>query len=264
MQCHIYCRVSTERQAREGESLAVQEADAQREFDNKYKPQGYVLAGIYRDAESAGRKPLLQRAGGAELAKCLERDDIVIVPKFDRAFRSVFDLCRTMEIWRAQGVKLRVMDMGGIDTSTPEGELFMHQLAAFAQFERRRLGQRVKGTWDHRSRLHQRDPSVVRCPRAPYGFKVVRHGGKVHWVADVEIRKLGAAIVQWHDELKKSFTQIWAHMRKHRITRRDTKGRERLWESMSAIQKLYMKEKQLQLIESQREPLRAFMLTAPT
>ncbi len=31
-----------------------------------------------------------------------------------------------------------------MDPTTPEGELFIHQMAAFAQFERRRISQRTK------------------------------------------------------------------------------------------------------------------------
>jgi len=263
--CYIYCRVSTERQAKQGDSLEVQEDSALREFHGKYEPQGFTLGGIYRDAASASRKQLLQRASGQKLGTELERGDLVIFPKMDRAFRSLRDMLNTRHIWKERGIHIRLMDFRDIDTSTPEGELMMNVIASVAQYEKDHNGQRGRDHWAWKRRLHKDDPSVVSAPGpARYGFKVVSRNGRKRYVPDLEIRKLAVNIIKWHDVDGLTWYEIWLHLTRHRIWHSDGKGGKKQWESTHAIERVYQKEKILQLMESQVEALANFMSAEQT
>jgi putative DNA-invertase from lambdoid prophage Rac len=67
----------------------------------------------------------------------------IVVAKLDRLGRSVIDVLNTFEQVKNCGASIKVLDMG-IDTSTPAGEMMLTVLAAFAQFERRMIGERTK------------------------------------------------------------------------------------------------------------------------
>jgi DNA invertase Pin-like site-specific DNA recombinase len=69
--------------------------------------------------------------------------DALVVAKLDRLSRSLLDFAALMERSRRDGWSLVALDLG-VDTSTPSGEMMANVLAAFAQFERRLIGQRTK------------------------------------------------------------------------------------------------------------------------
>jgi len=69
--------------------------------------------------------------------------DIVVVTKIDRLSRSMRDFAKLMDDARAKHWGIVAMDLG-LDTSTPEGEVHANVMMSFAQFERRRIGQRTR------------------------------------------------------------------------------------------------------------------------
>jgi DNA invertase Pin-like site-specific DNA recombinase len=245
-----YCRVSTERQACKGDSLEVQQANAKRAFQYEYEPQGYVLADIVQDPAESGGKPLLNRPGGSRLHEALQAGDVVVFPKLDRGFRSVEDMLKTVRLWKVKGVHVRMLDIS-VDTSTPVGEMILTVMAAVAQFERQRIGERIRAHWAHRRKLAKEtgDRSIVTSVRPPYGFKVCRSGGKRRWVPDEAQRQLGRAIVAWHDQQGWSFHGIWSHLLKNRIYRLNAKGGKREW-SLNGIRGVYVAERKLQQEEA--------------
>jgi DNA invertase Pin-like site-specific DNA recombinase len=64
------------------------------------------------------------------------------VAKLDRLSRSLLDFAAVMERSRRKRWSLVALDLG-VDTTTPQGEMLANVLAAFAQFERRLIGQRT-------------------------------------------------------------------------------------------------------------------------
>jgi len=135
-----YVRVSTQEQADSGAGLAAQRAAIEAEC----KRRGWVLVTILEDAgcsaKSTKNRPSLEaaitliEAGGAEA---------LVVAKLDRLSRSMLDFATLMDRAKNSGWAIVLLDVG-FDMTTPNGELMVTMLAAFAQFERRLIGQRTK------------------------------------------------------------------------------------------------------------------------
>jgi DNA invertase Pin-like site-specific DNA recombinase len=89
-----------------------------------------------KDVDRPGLQDALSALGAGQA-------DILIASRLDRIARNTFDFLGLVAKAHAEGWRIRVLD-GDIDMSTPEGELQITMLAAFAAFERRRIGQRQK------------------------------------------------------------------------------------------------------------------------
>lgn len=70
--------------------------------------------------------------------------DVVVVTKLDRLARSTADLLTIAARLRTKGAGLSVLDVPGLDTSSPSGELILSILGSIAQFERRIMLERQK------------------------------------------------------------------------------------------------------------------------
>jgi DNA invertase Pin-like site-specific DNA recombinase len=73
----------------------------------------------------------------------LRKGDVLVVAKLDRLSRSLVDFAGLMEQARDDGWRLVALDLG-LDLTTPGGEVLANVLAAFAQYERRLIGERTK------------------------------------------------------------------------------------------------------------------------
>jgi len=139
----LYCRVSTDEQAQQGVSIEAQLA-ALRAWSNL---KGWRMAGEYIDEGYSGttdNRPDFQRL---MLDAKLDHFDILAVSKLDRLMRNVRLFHKV--IYELDGVGVGFVSIQeGIDTSDKSGSgtgrLFLNILAAFAEFESARIGERVK------------------------------------------------------------------------------------------------------------------------
>jgi putative DNA-invertase from lambdoid prophage Rac len=139
MATYGYCRVSTLRQANEGESLDVQ----RRQIEGYVHMHGLSLDGLVVEEGVSGSIPVVERpAGGALFAK-LAIGDTIISPKLDRLFRSALDALQVVEDLRKRGVGLHLLDLGGDISGNGMSKLFLTIAAAFAEAERDRIRERV-------------------------------------------------------------------------------------------------------------------------
>ncbi len=140
-----YVRVSTDRQADNGNSLEAQQA----------KLEAYAvlfnleIVAVEVDAgESAGTldRPGLQRA----LARldAFEATGLLVV-KLDRLTRSVRDLCELVDTYFRDGQN-RLLSVGEqIDTASAGGRLVINVLTAVSQWEREAAGERTAAVMQH-------------------------------------------------------------------------------------------------------------------
>lgn len=140
----LYGRVSTDDQATSAEAQAVR----LREFAEK---SGLELGGVFIDEDVSGAKPLQTRPQGKIMCDLVSPGDSVAFTKVDRCFRSLADAAAMLARWKALRIGVQILDLG-IDVNTPAGELFFSQLAAFAQFERAMIGQRIREAMGHLKR----------------------------------------------------------------------------------------------------------------
>lgn len=139
MRAYGYCRVSTGRQAEEGESLGVQE----RRVRGYAMQLGLDLDGVFIERGVSGSKPLAERPEGAKLLAALQPGDVVVTPKLDRMFRSALDALDVMGSLRDRGIALHMLDLGGDVTGNGIARLVFTILAAVAEAERDKVRERV-------------------------------------------------------------------------------------------------------------------------
>lgn len=155
-----YLRVSTEEQARTGLGLGAQRAAIAAEADRR----GWRVQWITDDGHSAKD---LRRPGISRALALLEDGgpDVLVVAKLDRLSRSLLDFAGLMDRARREGWAVVALDLG-VDTTTPSGEMMASVMAAFAQYERRLIGQRTRDALAEKRRQGTRLGGPVLLPQA--------------------------------------------------------------------------------------------------
>ena len=168
---------------------------------------------FYTDTAVSGKTPIDTRPAGCELFKHLRRGDHLVVTKIDRAFRSTADCAIKIDTLHRMGVRLHIVDFMGdsIDIGSPQGRMFIHIVAAFAEYEREMISQRTKEGLAHRKKkgvAHSRFPG--------YGFKWEKRwiDGKLTKIAvrDDEEREVMGSIVVWRIQNNLSWDEIRQHL----------------------------------------------------
>jgi DNA invertase Pin-like site-specific DNA recombinase len=135
-----YGRVSTGRQAESGLSLGDQEDKLGAYIEGR----GWTHLEHVTDPGASGKK-LANRKG---LVSALERldageADVLVASKVDRVARSTSDFSALLDRADRKGWKVCVLDVD-VDTTTAAGRLVVDVVAAAAQFESKRIGERVR------------------------------------------------------------------------------------------------------------------------
>jgi DNA invertase Pin-like site-specific DNA recombinase len=139
MATYGYVRVSTQRQADEGESLAVQ----QRQIKGYAEMIGVDAPTFYTEEGVSATKPLGERPAGRELLAKADSGDIIICAKLDRMFRSALDALTMVKAFKEKGVALHLIDLGGDVAGNGISKLFFTIISAVAEAERDRIVQRI-------------------------------------------------------------------------------------------------------------------------
>jgi len=139
-----YCRVSSEEQAKEGLSLALQ----QEKIKAYCSLNDYIVVEIITDAGISAKnikgRPGMTRA--IEMVMNGEADGLVSW-KLDRMFRSTVDALSVAQMFKDAGKALHSITEK-LDTQSAIGEFFFSLMASLAQMERRLAGERTKAVLD--------------------------------------------------------------------------------------------------------------------
>ena len=156
-----YIRVSTEDQAREGNSLENQEAKVRAYASIN----DFELVEIIRDEGASGKD--LEREGMAKLLNLVESGNVeaVIVYKLDRLSRKTLDTLSLIENFDSKGIAFHSISEK-VDTKSATGKFFFTIISALAQMERDLIAERT------RDALNYKRQKGEWAGRVPFGFRI--------------------------------------------------------------------------------------------
>lgn len=128
----------------------------------------------FADEGVSGKVPAMQRPAFAGMLGKLREGDCLVVSKLDRLGRDAIDVLSTIEHLSAEGVRVKVLNLGDVDLASPAGRAMVTMLSAVARLERdllvertqaglarakaegKRLGRPREGAWEHGEAIRQR------------------------------------------------------------------------------------------------------------
>jgi DNA invertase Pin-like site-specific DNA recombinase len=176
MNCLLYARVSTDKQAQKDLSIPAQ-IEAMRVYAKK---NGWKIAGHFVDEGESARtanRPELKRL----IEQCKENKsvDAVIVHKIDRLARNLIDYATIKAILKQKGIRL--ISVSEPFDDNPVGHLLENIIASISEWYSANLGEEIKksnmeklrqGEWPH---------------KPPFGYKSVKgENNRIKHIMDLE------------------------------------------------------------------------------
>lgn len=159
----LYCRVSTDEQAREGVSLDEQQERLKaycRAMGWSDHVQVFVDDGFSaKNLDRPELKRLIQAVKNGSVSR-------IMVTKLDRMSRRLLDLLNLIDLFQDYEVSF-VSISESFDTNTPSGRLTLQVLGAVAEFERERIRERVFENMFHAANTGKW------LTQSPYGYDLV-------------------------------------------------------------------------------------------
>lgn len=165
MNVALYCRVSTQEQKINGQSLDAQLA-ALRAWANR---EGHYIAGEYIDAGISGKRPPAKRPELSRFFNDLENGlqvDCLVFCKLDRFFRSVKLYYQAMEFLDKHKIAWQAIQED-YETVTASGRMKVNIMLSVAENEADRTAERIKAVFD---RKIEKGEAITRCQ--PFGYTV--------------------------------------------------------------------------------------------
>lgn len=161
----IYIRVSTDQQAKKGDSVDEQ-LDTCREYVEKH--DNLVLYDTYVDDGVSGQK--IKRGDFSRLMNDVRSGqiDLIIFTKLDRWFRSLRHYLNTQATLEANHCAWLAVDQPYFDTSTPHGRAFVAQSMTFAELEAANDSTRIRDVFDFKYKRGE-----VLSGKAPLGYSII-------------------------------------------------------------------------------------------
>jgi site-specific DNA recombinase len=142
----LYIRVSTDRQAKEGDSLEEQESELKKFCDYR----NFQIHKIYIEKGKSGGNT--NRPEYKRLVKDIEagKIDAVVVKKLDRLSRSLLDFEQLMVMMQNNNVEF-ISLRENFDTTMAMGKAMLRVALVFAQLEREQTAERIKDVFAYRA-----------------------------------------------------------------------------------------------------------------
>jgi len=208
MRAFIYIRVSTDQQAKDGDSLDEQETTLKKYAND----QGYAIVDIYRDEGVSGRKE--SREGLDRLMSDVKAGmgDIILFTFLSRFGRDLRHYLNMQEVLEKCKVVWRAVHEPVYNTDTPAGRAMIAQMMTFMQLESEMTGERIKVVVEHKIAKGE-----VVSGRQPFGLKIVdKEGGGKKLVHD-ENNAIVQTLFKEFDKLRNIQQSINTVQREHNI-----------------------------------------------
>ena len=158
-------RVSTSRQAEEGDSIPAQRAALRRYIDEH---DDLVFVGEYLDDGISGAKEDRQ-----EFQRMLSdakdgKIDLLIFTKLDRIHRSLRNFLNMQDVFEKHNIHWLAIWEPMYDSSTPQGRMIINTMMNLAQFEAENTGQRIRQVFEYKRQNGEVTSGVV-----PVGYSIV-------------------------------------------------------------------------------------------
>ena len=222
-----YIRVSTNNQVENGMSLKEQ----QRQVELYGEVNKMKVDTIFTERGVSASVELRKRPRGAVLLEVVKDGDVIICSKLDRMFRSCLDGLTVLRDLKKRDVELHFIDLGGNTTTNGIGHLMFTIMSSFAEMERNRLGERIRGT---KQLKNQED--VFLGGKVGFGYNLEQHGDKQYLVEDKDqqkvikkmkkLKKEGLSYRKISDDLKKDGVVI-SHVGISNILRDEEKKKQK-------------------------------------
>lgn len=137
----IYMRVSTDRQAQEGDSIPAQR-DALKNYIASHSDM--VFAGEYLDDGISGTKNDREEFQRLLSDVSAGKIDLILCTKMDRLHRSLRNFLAMQDILDANHCDWLAIWEPMYDSSTPQGRMIINMMVNLAQFEAEQTGQRIR------------------------------------------------------------------------------------------------------------------------
>ena len=159
----LYIRVSTERQANEGDSLEEQETELKKYCDFRK----FSIHQLYIERGKSGGNT--NRPEYQKLIKEIQSRKInaVVVKKLDRLSRSLLDFEQLMRLMNENDVEF-ISIKENFDTTTAMGKAMLRVALVFAQLEREQTSERLSDVMNYRA-----TQGLFNGGFRPFGYAIV-------------------------------------------------------------------------------------------
>ena len=174
MKTATYIRVSTnEQETRQQDEACFRYAEFKATSD-----ESFVSLETYEDTAVSGTIAFAKRPGAGRLLQAVQRGEIghIIVAKLDRLGRNAEDILRVVRLCEQHNTVIHFTDLGGdiITTGGSAGKMIVSVMAAFAEFERNRIQERITERMaSKRAQCTIPGSWGELCGTVPYGWKAV-------------------------------------------------------------------------------------------
>lgn len=147
MRTALYCRVSSDRQAKEGDSIPAQ-LDALHKYAKEHK---YTVVGEFIDDGISGTKndrEELQRMLSEVRAGKIE---LILVTKMDRLHRSLRNFLNMQDFLFEHNCNWLAIWEPMYDSTTPQGRMVINMMMNLAQFEAENTGSRIRQVFAYKA-----------------------------------------------------------------------------------------------------------------
>ena len=183
----LYARVSTDIQAREGDSVQAQ-ISALKKYASDHN---YEVVGVFTDDGISGTL-LAERDELQNLLDAVRQRkvDLILFTRLDRWFRSIRHYLNTQDVLDKYNVPWKAI-WEQFETQTPQGRFMVNQTLSFAQYESETTAIRIRHVFDYKKSQHE-----VLSGKVPFGYMI----RDKHLVPDPEKADIARQVFQTYIE----------------------------------------------------------------